>query len=354
MSSLQLWLAILGGLALAGVVAHGAWQSRRSELKRARNEGEAPQPAATADERREPTLGVAGMVEPQAADESPAARAQRRSAGPRLDALVDTIATLQPEAAVSGDAAIQHLPPSRRAGTKPVLIEGLNSASGEWEPLRTGTVYRSFQAGVQLANRSGALNEIEYSEYAQKVEAFAEELQAGVEFGDDMLESVARARELDAFASQHDAQLALRLVARGAAWTPGYIQQHAARHGFVTSALPGRLVLPSAEDGAPPVLSLNFDSQAALADDPAQSAVRELTLAFDVPQTPAEERPFDAWCAAGEALCIALDAAMFDDSGTPLSPQSFPAIGAAVTQLYADLAAQELAAGTPAARRLFS
>jgi hypothetical protein len=354
MSSLQLWLAILGGLALAGVVAHGAWQSRRSELKRARNEGEAPQPAATVDERREPTLGVAGLVEPPAADDGLAARAARRSAGPRLDALVDTIATLKPEAAVSGDAAIQHLPPSRRAGTKPVLIEGLNSASDEWEPLRTGTVYRAFQAGVQLANRNGALNEIEYSEFAQKVEAFAEELQAGVEFGDDMLEAVARARELDAFASQHDAQLALRLVARGAAWTPGYIQQHAARHGFITSALPGRLVLPSAEDGAPPVLSLNFDSQAALADDPAQSAVRELTLAFDVPQTPAEERPFDAWCAAGEALCIALDAAMFDDGGTPLSPQSFPAIGAAVTQLYADLAAQELAAGTPAARRLFS
>ena len=352
MSSLQLWLAILGGLALAGVVAHGAWQSRRSDLKRARNEID-PAPAGN-DARREPTLGAGGRVEPILDGEPLVARVAARLAGPRLDALVDTMATLQPEAEVSGDAAIQHLPPSRRAGTKPVLIEGLNSASDEWEPLRTGTVYRAFQAGVQLANRSGALNEIEYSEFAQKVEAFAEDVQAGVEFGDDMLESVSRARELDGFASQHDAQLALRLVARGAAWTPGYIQQHAARHGFVTSALPGRLVLPSPEDGAPPVLSLNFDSQAALADDPAQSAVRELTLAFDVPQTPADERPFDAWCAAGEALCIALDASMYDDSGAPLSPQSFPAIGASVTQLYADLAARELAAGTPAARRLFS
>ncbi|MEN9544102.1 MAG: hypothetical protein RLZZ598_935, partial [Pseudomonadota bacterium] len=173
-------------------------------------------------------------------------------------------------------------------------------------------------------------------------------------FDDEMIESVARARALDAFASQHDAQLALRLVARGAAWTPGYIQQLASRHGFVSSALPGRLVLPAAEDGAPPVLSLSFDSQAALADDPAQSAVRELTLAFDVPQTPADERPFDAWCAAGEALCLGLDALMFDDNGTPLSPQSFPAIGHAVAQLYLDLEAQELSAGTAAARRLFS
>ena len=79
--------------------------------------------------RREPTLGTGGRVEPILDGEPLAARVAARLAGPRLDALVDTMATLQPEAAVSGDAAIQHLPPSRRAGTKPVLIEGLNSAS---------------------------------------------------------------------------------------------------------------------------------------------------------------------------------------------------------------------------------
>ena len=52
------------------------------------------------------------------------------------------------------------------------------------------------------------------------------------------------------------------------AWSPGYLQQIAARHGFVPGAVPGRLVLPSLEDGAPPVLVLAFDAPAALADDP--------------------------------------------------------------------------------------
>ena len=42
----------------------------------------------------------------------------------------------------------------------------------------------------------------------------------------DMLDVVARARELDAFASRHDAQLAVHLRANGAAWSVGYIQQH--------------------------------------------------------------------------------------------------------------------------------
>ena len=43
MSSLQLSLAIAGGLVLAGVVVHGAWQARRSEIKRVADEPPAPQ-----------------------------------------------------------------------------------------------------------------------------------------------------------------------------------------------------------------------------------------------------------------------------------------------------------------------
>ena len=125
---------------------------------------------------------------------------------------------------------------------------------------------------MQLANRTGALNEIEYSEFVQKVQAFAEAIGAMADFP-DMLEVVARARELDAFAGQHDAQLAVHLRAqrrrRGASATCSSMR---ARHGFVPGVVPGRLVLPAAEEGAPPVLMLTFDSQAALADEPDRAA----------------------------------------------------------------------------------
>ncbi len=60
-----------------------------------------------------------------------------------------------------------------------------------------------------MANRSGALNEIEYSEFIQKIQTFADAIGAEVDFP-DMLEVVARARELDAFAGEHDAQLAVQ------------------------------------------------------------------------------------------------------------------------------------------------
>jgi len=187
----------------------------------------------------------------------------------------------------------------------------------------------------------------------QKVQTMADALVGSVEFP-DMLDVVARARELDAFASAHDAQLALRLHARGSAWSVGYVLQQASRHGFLPGALPGRLVLPAVEEGAPPVLTLHFDAQAAFADDEDQATLRELVLAFDVPQTAASHAPFKAWCAAGEALSVGLDALMADDQGQPFSPAAFASIEGELARLYEALAARDLAAGAPATRRLFS
>jgi hypothetical protein len=134
----------------------------------------------------------------------------------------------------------------------------------------------------------------------------------------------------------------------------GYIHQHAARHGFVPGMVPGRLVLPSTEEGAPPVLTLTFDSQAALADDPNRAAVRDVTLSFDVPQTDPAAEPFVAWQASAQALSLGMDAVIVDDNGQPLSPEGFAAIGNELSQLYDALSGRDLSAGSAAARRLFS
>ena len=361
MSTLTIALASLGGVVLAGVIAHGAWSARKAGPKRALILEPKPEP-------REPVMGdaVGGDAEPgagidgidgTAGEDRPAPRVLERRQNKRLvnrlDALIDAIAPITIEAPISGDLVLAHLPTTRRAGGKPFLIEGLNAETGEWETPASGQRYGEFQSGVQLANRTGALNEIEYSEFVQKVQAFADGVNAMADFP-DMLEVVASARELDAFAGDHDAQLAVHLQARSAAWSVGYIQQHAGRHGFVPGVVPGRLVLPSAEEGAPPVLTLTFDSQAALADDPNRAAVRDVTLSFDVPQTDPSVQPFVAWQASAQALSLGMDAGIVDDDGQPLSPEGFASIGHELGQLYEQLAARDIAAGSAAARRLFS
>ncbi len=336
-------LALVAVLILAALAAHGLWSTWRARPRQAVVEG-----AADAMQRVEPSLGTlpaSGNVP------MPLPTAPRRS-GLRVDALIDAIATLAFESPASGEMLLAHLPSSRRAGSKPFLVEGLNAASGEWEALALGQRYGELQAGVQLANRSGALNEIEYSEFVQKVQAYADAIGAVADFP-DMLDVVARARELDAFANPHDATLSVRLRANSVAWSVGYIQQCALRHGFVPGALPGRLVLPAGEDGAPPLLALSFDSQAALADDAAMAAVRELRLTLDVAQTPESAEPFAAWHQAIRGLADDMDAMAVDEDGRPLTLQHFATIAEELAKLYRALEARDMAAGSPVARRLF-
>jgi hypothetical protein len=137
------------------------------------------------------------------------------------------------------------------------------------------------------------------------------------------------------------------------AWSVGYIQQAAARQGFVPGALPGRLVLPGPAEGDPPMLVLSFDPQAALNDDP-QASVRQVTLTLDVAQTPESAEPFPAWHRATTALCAEMDATAVDEHGVPVTLHDFDAIGKELSQLYRRLEARDLAAGSAAARRLFS
>jgi hypothetical protein len=349
--TLTIALASLGGVVLAAVIAQGAWQARKAGPKRATVPVEPREPVmdqVQGANTAEVDLGDITQATPSTGER----RVSRRIVN-RIDALIDSIATLRLDAPIGGAMAISHLPATRRAGGKPFLIEGLDAESGTWEMPDPARRYSEFQAGLQMANRTGAVNEIEYSEFVQIVQGFAEAIGAMADFP-DMLEVVAAARELDAFAGDHDAQLAVQLQAREAAWSVGYIQQHAARHGFHPGVVPGRLVMPSGEEGAPPMLTLTFDSQAALADDPNVAAVRQVTLSFDVPQTDPAAEPFIAWQASASALSLGMDAGIVDDNGQPLSPAGFDAIGAELGRLYAALEARELAAGSSAARRLFS
>lgn len=344
MSSLQIGLVLAGAVTLLAVVLYNQWVSRRSAPRQARSDEPERLTASPAEPEGTP-------VEPVLDDDFPGLPQPERKAV--LDALIDVISTIEVDHPVSGDAALAALPATRRVGTKPFHVEGCSEISGEWEPLLPGRRYSAFQAGVQLVNRMGPLNEIEFSEYVVKTQAFADAVGGAVSLS-DMLEEVARARELDQFASAHDAQLSFTLVAHATAWSPGFVQQHAARLGFVAGVIPGRMVLPAGVQGLPPVLSLTFDTQAAMADDPSLSAVRECTLSLDVPQVARADQPFDRLQQAAHQLAEQMDGRITDGSGQLLGPEVMQQIGQDLLQLYDALDKRELSAGSAQARRLFS
>ncbi len=345
MSDLQIGLAVVGGVVLAAFVAHGAWSTRKNMPRQAVSDAIEP--------GLDPELGDLAVQGDFGTQEFSIPAVPRHL---MMDALIDVIAPITLDGhvpAVSGDAARAAMPATRRAGTKPFAIEGLNNATQQWEVPTPGQRYGAFQAGVQLANRSGPLNDIEYSEFVVKTQAFADAINATPDFP-EMREEVARARELDQFSSTHDAQLGLSLRARNASWSPGYIHQNAARLGFVAGGIPGRMVLPAAQEGLAPLLVLSFDSQAALADDPAQSAIREIALHLDVAQVDRTEQPFERMRECAGHLAHSMDGVITDDNGQLLAAHSMDLIGAELQGLYDILEQRDLAAGSALARRLFS
>ena len=372
MNSLLLGLTIAGGVVLAGVVAHGTWTARKSAPKLAENnEG-----------------SLASMTTMTPFVDSSSHSANPEAAGPavnglpiepvfsttqfdsqfdpdfvavsthdkklNLDPLIDVITAIQLDTVVSGDAVIAAMPATRRVGSKPFAVEGLREAGSEWETPRAGQRYTVLQAGVQLANRTGALNEIEYSEFVVKTQAFADALGGTVDFP-EMRDEVARARELDAFAGANDAQLRFTLHAIGAAWSAGYVAQNAARLGFVAGAIPGRMVLPSRFANLPPLITLSYDSQAAMADDAStQSAMRDIALSLDVPHVDKSEQPFSRMRECAKTLATHMDGMVCDDQGLMINDAALDSIATDLEQLYHTLDLRDISAGSPLARRLFS
>jgi hypothetical protein len=118
--------------------------------------------------------------------------------------------------------------------------------------------------------------------------------------------------------------------------------------------LAGRLVLPGQSPADPPVLVLSFDAQSVLADDPQAAALREIGLSLDVAQTPEAAEPFPTWHRVATELAAEMDAVIVDEDGNPVTLHAFDAIGRDLDTLYRQLEGRDLAAGTAAARRLFS
>ena len=114
------------------------------------------------------------------------------------------------------------------------------------------------------------------------------------------------------------------------------------------------IVLPASPVGLPPVLTRHFDPQAALADDPAQSAIRELSFSLDVPQVQCSEQAFQRMREIAVALATEMDGVITDDSGIPLPLEAMDQISTDLEGLYDTLQQRDLAAGSGLARRLFS
>jgi hypothetical protein len=400
----NLVMALLGAgiVFVLVIVVYNQWQIRKARRPEVYNPpaGEAPQGEGWAD-RHEPALGgqrdEIGRVEPRlepglaprsdtsatgsaeteagvigaeltpggeeaeilaAAMEEPVEESVPGALEPAtgvIDPLIDCIVPLHPEREVSGDRLLPALAKLRRAGTKQIHVEGLNPAANAWETIRAGQRYLDLQVAVQLANRTGPLNALEFSEFISAIDPLSEAADAVPELP-DMNETISNARELDAFAAECDVQLGVSVISDGAPWSAAYVQTVATQDGLVLSRDGTRFTrFHAGADGVQRALfTLQFGDTNFLRDDLTVKGGRQITLLLDVPVAEEASKPFKLVCEYAYTLSQRMGAQVVDDNLRPLTEQSFVAIQKHLRVLYDKLESRGIPAGSSTAVRLFS
>jgi FtsZ-interacting cell division protein ZipA len=304
--------------------------------------------AASARAPAEPAPG-----QPEGEVETVAPAATTISAAPPhiVDRRIDCVVPIRLNGPIAGEKASPLAQRLRRAGSKPVYVEGKPEGSETWELLQNLQRYEELRAAVQLANRGGALNELEFSEFVSGVQQLADAIDGAPEFP-DMLETVSMARELDAFAAQCDAQLSINVLSDGAPWSANYVQAVASQDGLLLSRDGTRFVKLDGKQS--PVFMLQFGDTNFLRDDLTYKGGQMITLILDVPVADEDILPFRLMCDYAKSLAERIGGRVVDDQRRPLPEQALLAIEKQLMTLYARLEEAGIPAGSPATRRLFS
>ena len=371
MTDLQMSLIAAGGVFIVGVFTYNKWQEYKAKksVERAFSSDHDDVLMRSGDEpavRHEPSFsldsdaphaagggaaaaGSAGGAAGAGADGAAPAMARADGVTPAeqatalVDPLIDCLLPLALETPARGDKLLPVLQTLRMVGNKPVHYIGL-AVSGDWEPINHGGVYTRLQGGVQLASRSTALNELEYSELVTRLRAMADEIGAEPEIP-DMIEVMAEARNLHRFVSGHDAQLGVNLLSNGAPWAIATLLGALEKQGFDVRP-DGRFVMPDGDGSFLFSLSTNVTL--------AEETTARLTLLLDVPCVAPARDGFGAMVACARSLVTRLDATIVDDYNQPLSDPALAEIAGQVQDFYAEMDAADIPAGSTRALRLFS
>ena len=326
---------------------HAPAQERRVEPGFAEQAGHAEPPGHP--EHLPPEAGAAPLLDDVPPPPAPEPTAMQETVlhAPRLDLpvdqLIDCTIALGLESPLRGDRVLPVTHTLRHVGNKPVHFIGL-ADDGHWEALAHGRTYTMLQAGIQLASRTSALNEIEYSEFVSRLRQVADELGAECDVP-DMTRIVSIARGLHQFVAEYGAQLSVNVQSNRAPWQISTLLAALTRQGFELRP-DGRLIMPDGDGGTLFSISTNAGG--------GDETTSRLTLLLDVALVAAARDGYGAMISCARSLAARLDGTVVDDSSQPLTDDTLAEIATQVQAFYGDMENSEIPAGSTRALRLFA
>ena len=346
MSDLQISMILLGILLILVVVMFNWWQDRRIRRKMQdhfpeREHDPLMGTAAAEVARREPGFGLHVMPDPGLAEEQ-VDTDDPDEADPATEAVID-IRFPQPVEAIQLYPALEAL---QRIGTKPVRLFAESESGRHRSVLRTGEAYTALHLAILLANRSGAITDIEWSRFWTLAQELASKFDASVE-GPEQSQVLFRAVELDTQCAALDAQVGLALQLREPVPVAD-VSRVLKDVGFLSY----QHQLSWMSDAGQPRFSALFDGQPALAFQ--AETVARIDLLIDLPNSPPDDQAFSRMATVGRDLARRLGGRLLDDQGNPVAEQTDQTIDKQLHALYLQLEQAGFMAGEPRTCRVFS
>jgi hypothetical protein len=362
MTDLQTSLIVIGVMIVAGVICYNKWHEFRARkhverafsaeqedvLMKSTTEADAAgRHEPVFDEKDFPAI-VGDFFNGTGTEMSPVVPAGHTVELLPVDEMIDCVIPLSLNTPIHGEKILPLLQTLRHVGSKPVHFMGLEQSASttskpEWRPVVHGGVYSELQAGVQLASRNGALNELEYSELIVRLHQIADEIDAEPDIP-DMSTVMVSARTLYQFVSQHDARLGLNIRSNSVPWSMSTLLTALERQGFGVRP-DGRFVMQDVDGG--PLFTLTTN-EAVTAENTSC-----LTLLLDVPRIAAHQNGFGAMVVCAKSLAKRLNGTIVDDGMQTLSDAALDEIAHQVNEFHDDMQTAGISAGSPRALRLF-
>ncbi|WP_191576780.1 MULTISPECIES: cell division protein ZipA C-terminal FtsZ-binding domain-containing protein [Achromobacter] len=357
MSDLQIGLIALGVLLILLVLGFNWWQDRRVRRKMQSHfptseqdpllgagvGGASAAPAGAS--RREPGMGgEPARVQPgQPAPVDPGSDADDAEEPDPACEVVIEVNFAEP---VRGADLLPYMQSLRNVGRKPMRVFAETDQRRHRARVHAGESYASMQLAVLLANRSGPLTAIEWSQAWARAQDMAERFDATIE-GPDQQAVLEQGARLDDTCAALDTQVGLTLLL-GSAQPAAEVMAVARDVGFVADG--NRLAWPN-ENGVARFTLARADGAAF---DAGMGGIERLYLLLDVPCSPADTRAFGRMVDVGRDLASRLRAELVDDQGKPLADGSETVIDERLQVLFGQLEQAGLPAGSERAQRVFA
>lgn len=368
-SELQVGLIALGIIAVVGIVAYNKWQERKhrkhaEDAFRSEHRDVLLETTA-ADKRVEPRLE--GNQEPaESPQPAPAAASAPSAAGMRggrhaapglpdtLDLRVDTAIRIESIEPLEAHRLwrVQH--EVLKDLGKPVHWMGFDDAHNVWRELNahSASAHHWFCAAIQIVDRKGPIDEAHFRYFADAMQNVADQFLAVPADVPARAQVLANAQEMDRLCASVDIQIGINLVNNEAPLSGARIRS-LAEAGGMQLADDGAF---HAVDGKGHTLFTLTNLEAALFTAGEMNAINTqgITFVLDVPLVADGVRAFDQMMQLASDMAASLDASVVDDNRAPFGTEAVALIRTQIRQFQAQMAANDIPAGSPLATRLFS